>query len=250
MIEERLRPLVCERFIADEKYRKGHIAVLAAPEGTRILGLHVPEMKRFAKEAVRDGSWRGLAAGFTEILRTEGPTGLSYEERTIWGLILDYIKCPLAERLALIGDFLPAIDSWGICDIFCCNSKWIVKEDREAVWQWICSLFESDEEFVFRTATVLSMSHFLGDGDFRRTFSRIAGAGLQEGEPYYIRMGVAWLLATALARHQEETVRFARSSGLPKDILSLYVRKARESRLTKGVTALSGIPKPADYRCE
>jgi hypothetical protein len=59
---------------------------------------------------------------------------------------------------------------------------------------------------------------------------------LKEGEPYYIRMGAAWLMATSLAKDVETTRAFASSSGLPSDILKLYARKARESRITKEVS--------------
>ena len=49
MIEERLTPLVCERFLHEEKYRQGHIRIINALPGRRILGLHLPEMKQVAK---------------------------------------------------------------------------------------------------------------------------------------------------------------------------------------------------------
>jgi hypothetical protein len=51
-------------------------------------------------------------------------------------------------------------------------------------------------------------------------------------------MGVAWLLATALAKFPEQTRDFVNSSSLPADVVKLYVRKARESLLTRNVEAL------------
>lgn len=59
-------------------------------------------------------------------------------------------------------------------------------------------------------------------------------AGTVAGEsPYYVRMAVAWLLATALARMPEETRKYAAGSPLPDDVLKMYVRKARESFRTR-----------------
>ena len=49
MIEERLIPLICQRFLKEEKYRQGHIRIINALPGRRILGLHLPEMKQVAK---------------------------------------------------------------------------------------------------------------------------------------------------------------------------------------------------------
>ena len=43
MIEERLIPLICERFLNDEKYRQGHIRIINALPERKILGLHLPK---------------------------------------------------------------------------------------------------------------------------------------------------------------------------------------------------------------
>ena len=49
MIEERLIPLICQRFLKEEKYRQGHIRIINALPERRIRGLHLPEMKQVAK---------------------------------------------------------------------------------------------------------------------------------------------------------------------------------------------------------
>ena len=53
MIEEQLTPLICDRFLSDEKYRQGHIRIINALPGRKILGLHLPEMKQMAKEIAK-----------------------------------------------------------------------------------------------------------------------------------------------------------------------------------------------------
>ena len=68
---------------------------------------------------------------------------------------------------------------------------------------------------------------------------KLAQQGTVQGtEPYYVRMGVAWLLATTLAKFPDETRAFVRSSNLPDDIVKLYIRKARESFRTRTIAAL------------
>ena len=68
---------------------------------------------------------------------------------------------------------------------------------------------------------------------------KVAQQGAVQGaEPYYVRMGVAWLLATALAKVPDKTRAFVRSSNLPTDVVKLYARKARESFRTRAVEAL------------
>ena len=68
---------------------------------------------------------------------------------------------------------------------------------------------------------------------------KVAQQGTVQGaEPYYVRMGVAWLLATALTKFPDATRVFVRSSNLPEDVVKLYIRKARESFRTRTVEAL------------
>jgi len=235
---EYLQTFVCPRFLTEEHYRRGHLNILATAPGTQVIGMHTPEMKMLAKAVVKDGSWFQLLSGYAAHSPLTGVSGLLHEERMIWGLVLDYVKCPLDERLALIDAFLPAIDNWAICDNFCCNSKWAAKADKEQLWLYLDGLFHSGEQWHVRVAAILSMCHFLEEDSIKRTFEEIDSLGLQEDEPYYVRMGIAWLLATALAKNQEATLAFVRHCHLPKDIIKLYVRKARESRITKEVKAL------------
>ena len=223
-----LKTLVCERFRTDERYRLGHIRIIAARPGTEILGLHTPEMKMVAKALARSDSWPQVLS------RWERAAKLSHDERMIWGLVLDYIKCPLAARLELVGHFLPHVDNWAICDTFCCNSAWAKKrQDRDALRAWLGKLVKSREEFTRRCGLVLLMCHFLDDAACDRTLETLGSLNLRAGEPYYVRMAVAWLLATALAKQPERTRLWLKGATLPPDIRALYVRKVRESRITR-----------------
>lgn len=249
MIEEQLKPYICPRFLSDEHYRQGHVHILAPKPGTVVLGLHTPEMKMLAKQFVESGEWENLADLFAAQVPIKAgvPQPLCHEERMIWGLMIDYAKVDLSRRCALIEQFLPAIDNWAICDTFCCNSKWAKKADKESLWRYLEKLYavspkSKDYEFTLRTALILSMCHFIDEESLDRTFSKLAGLRLPEDSPYYIRMGMAWLLATALAKHEERTRAFVgqaeRDQTIPHDIVKLYVRKARESRFTRNVCAL------------
>ena len=61
----------------------------------------------------------------------------------------------------------------------------------------------------------------------------------RKGErPYYVRMAVAWLLASALAKIPEMTRSYVNSCRLPEDVIRLYKRKARESFKTRDVNPL------------
>ena len=185
---------------------------------------------------------------------------LSHEELMIWGFLINLEKCDLSMRFEMLTKFVPVMDNWAVCDAFCANAKWMAKADKELLWSFLQPWFASEREFEVRFAVVASMCYLLCDGWVDKVFARIGRLRfddivshyrtikgkpktVQEGSvqgtsPYYVRMGVAWLLATALAKFPERTRSFARDAQLPTDVIRLYVRKARESFRTRTVPAL------------
>lgn len=223
--EEVLGPLVCERYRTDAHYREGHIHIIAPAPGTEVIGLHTPEMKAVAMSIAR----RADLGGILDDWQADG--ALSHDERIIWGLVLDYMKCPVEERVRRIQAFLPVIDNWAICDTFCCNAKW-VKGDEVRPFILEC-IRKGQPEFTRRVGMLFLMCHFLGPEHLQRSFADLDSMDLGAGEPYYVQMGAAWLLATALAKQPEPTRRYVSGSAVPQDIVRLYIRKARESRITR-----------------
>ena len=300
MIEEILIPYISGRFASEPSYREGHVRIVNPLPGVPVLGLHIPDMKKIARELAAGDGMPAMLEGF----ETAGQ-GLYYEEKLVWGLMLDYMKAPLADRLLHLERFVPQIDNWAVCDTVCGASKWVMRRDRmsvagkggrtsspggasgvrEAVWDFLERWWGSEREFEVRFAVIMAMCYYLDSGWLDRVFgkidsldfSRIAseyvfigdrrrqGAGYVAGEPetaesflirsgagyslsgrkagtvlgaspYYVRMGVAWLLATSLAKFPGRTREYVRSCSLPEDVLKLYVRKARESFRTRDVS--------------
>ncbi len=229
LTEEYLRTFVPERFILDERYRKGHINILSPKEGTRILGMHTPEMKAVAKQLSRSADWRRQLDVWKARNPLTGREGLTHEERMIWGLVIDYVKVPLEDRLGMIDEFIPAVDNWAICDNFCCNAKWVEKEDKEKIWTFLCGLIDSREEFRARVGLILALAHFLDGSHLERTLDYACGRGYLDSDPYYIRMGAAWLFAEGLCRRYEMTLPFFAGRRLGRWIHNKALQKARES---------------------
>lgn len=229
LTEEYLRSFVPQRFHSDERYRMGHINILAPKIGTRILGMHTPEMKKLAKELVRSGNWRKQLDIWSQHEPLTGASGLTHEERMIWGLVIDYVKVPLQERLQLLDGFIPAIDNWAICDNLCCNSKWIEKEDKQEIWLFLRTLIFSPDEFRSRVGLVLSLSHYLSESDVVRTLDTVILRQYNDSDPYYVRMGVAWLFAEALCKQYELALPYIQNASLSRWIHNKAIQKARES---------------------
>ena len=270
MIVNLLQPQVCERFKNDLHYREGHLRVVNALPHRLVLGLHSPEMKQTAKLISRsgcdivmpDGSHRTCCTGREVIRHFESApsSSLCYEETVIWGFLINLEKCTLEERMAMLEHYVPVLDNWAACDSYCANAKWMARTDKETLWTFLQRYFHSEHEFEVRFAIVAAMTHLLKDECLERVFQQLdrldftrivskytaikgkpqtAQQGMVPGAaPYYVRMAVAWLLATTLAKFPEQTRAFARSSRLPDDVIRLYVRKARESLVTRDVAAL------------
>ena len=256
MIEHLLTPLISQRFLEDERYRNGHLRVINALDDVRILGVHIPELKRLARELSR----RDNAAELIALFEAESTAGsLCFEEKLVWGLMINVLKATQEHKLALLKAFIPVMDNWAVCDTICCNIKWI--KDKVALWEYLQPYFDSDREFEVRFAVVMSMIFFLDAESFQKVtarldsidFSRIQSEflspkeakvaeqvrGVAKGErPYYVRMAVAWLLATALAKLPDQTRIYVNACDLPEDVIRLYKRKARESFRTRDVSPL------------
>ena len=270
MIDHLLQPLVCERFLTDARYREGHLRVVNALPERRVLGLHSPEIKQVTKSLSRDGGevimldgTHRMCVNGAEVIRAfeaMQSKSLCYEETVIWGYLINLEKCSLDERLAMLGRYVPVLDNWAVCDSYCAHAKWMARADKEALWAFLELWFDSEREFEVRFAVVVAMCYFLNEVWLDKVFERINGLDfgrikskyktvkskpkvaqqgtVQGSEPYYVRMGVAWLLVTALAKFPDQTKVFVRSSNLPADVIKLYIRKARESFRTRTVEAV------------
>ena len=244
MIEERLTPLICERFIHDEKYRQGHIRIINALPERRILGLHLPEMKQVAKALAKQADAWDILHKFEQEHQTDR-FRLTYEETLVWGLTINALKCPWEERLSLLKPYIPILDNWAVCDSFCCNAKWALKIPSQTLWEFLLPYYHSDKEFEVRFAIVMSMCYLLNEEWLNTIFQQLENIDLRSihsdytnlPSPYYVRMGIAWLLATALAKYPDETRKFVNASSLTEDVKRLYARKARESFKTRNISA-------------
>lgn len=255
MIETLLLPLVPERFLIEPKYREGHLKVINALPGRRILGLHMPEMKAVAKELASRDDAAEIIRGFEKEALSEAVEGygsrLVYEETVVWGLMINAMKITWEARAEFMRNYIPVLDNWAVCDTFCGSMKWVKDNPAGArkgmcshamLWEFMQPYWTSDKEFEVRFAIVASLVHFLDDEWFPKVFEKLDSLDFetvvsQYGDsPYYVRMAVAWLLATALAKMPEQTRAFVNASGLPENVRRLYARKARESFRTRDVS--------------
>ena len=251
MIVEILTPYIAERFKNEKRYREGHLRVVNALPHRKVLGMHVPDMKKIAKALAGDDD--DIISRF----RKTAHSSLVHEEIVIWGLIINSKNCSVDERFAMLRRFVPIIDNWAVCDTFCADAKWLRHVDKGLLWSFLSSYLSSHREFEVRFAVVASMCYLLEKEWLGTLFAALASidydnikseyvtcatkaAKPQSGtvcgrEPYYVRMAVAWLLATSLAKFPLETRGLLSQTDFPEDVLRMYVRKAKDSFRTRNV---------------
>ena len=220
---------------ADPVYKDFQGKLLPTVQSELILGLRAPRACAIAKK------YSNTEAGnsFLKSLPHK-----YYDENIVHAFMLGNLKCPKDELLAKIIAFLPYMDNWAVCDSFCCNAKWAQKMPVQDLWTYLFSYFHSKKEFEVRFAIVMSMCYLMNEEWLPTVFHQLEAIQLSEvvseydlpHSPYYVRMGMAWLLATALAKYPDATRAFMNRTSLPEDVKRLYVRKARESFRTRNVS--------------
>lgn len=197
----------------DEKYRdfQRKLIVNIRPEG--ILGVRTPILRKIAKEVKVSGEYKK----FLNALPHD-----CFEENQIHGFIIEQIK-DFDECIAEMEKFLPYIDNWATCDqtspkIFKNNKKYLLKHIEE----WI----KSTHTYTVRYGIGMLMQHYL-DEDFEIKYMDMV-AGIQSQE-YYVKMEIAWYMATALAKQWDVAITYIENRKLDVWVHNKTIQKARES---------------------
>ena len=212
-----------------------------------MLGVKVPKMRAIARE-IACGDWKGFLEGYGFCGAGELCHNIFFEEVMIIGMVIDLINVPPSVRLALVAQFVPLIDNWAVCDVFCGGAKWVGEPGRgpkacnrvplEQVWEFLQRyLFGSasepasgSSEFEIRFGVVMLMSYFLVPEYVGKVFEVIGK--VRKGD-YYVDMAVAWCLATARAKFDAQTQAFVAGAGLPAGVLKKYEQKVRDSLIMR-----------------
>lgn len=200
--------------LADMKYKEFHSALL--PGTNNILGVRIPQLRILAKRLAKQDNWRP----FIENSDTQ-----YYEETMLQGMIIGLAQMDLEERLKYIQLFIPRIDNWAVCDIFCGELKTTVRKAKEAVWQFMQPYLKSKEEFEIRFGIVM-LFHYI---DEEHIDSLLTYADQFNHEAYYARMAMAWMLSICFVKFPERTMQYLQQSKLDNWTYNKALQKTIES---------------------
>ena len=186
---------------ADEKTRAFSTKLI--PTKKAIIGLKTPFVESVAKD-------------IAEIIRHHRDD--SFVHPHIW---LESAETKRAD----VRNIVAAIDNWANCDMFVARCKFIGK-DREKWFDYLTEYLESDKEYDLRFAIVAMMTYYLTDEYIDRVLA------LSEeviSDKYYVKMAVAWLMATALCKFPDKALDVIKSNVLDVWTHNKALQKARES---------------------
>lgn len=143
-----------------------------------LLGVSVPELRRFARGLMRRGGPPAIRAA-------------SFESVMLLGFCTAFSGGGFEERRRRIEAFLPLIDNWSVCDSFCAALRFPPVEE-EAWFRWIEPLFTDDRTYHARFAVVAAIFRFNNAAYCERVLERLAAVS---NGAYYVRMAVAWAVS-------------------------------------------------------
>lgn len=147
-----------------------------------VLGIRIPKLKALAKEILKDEDWKNF------IVNADMSC---FEETILKGLVIAYSKLELKEKLILIKEFIPNMDSWEITDTFCPALK-IKTKELEEVWNFILPYSKSEKEFEMRFSIIMMLDYYLTDEYVDKVIQVIDKI---RSDAYYVQMAKAWLIA-------------------------------------------------------
>lgn len=197
----------------DNGYRDFQSKLIPNIDKDRVIGVRIPHARKYAVQIADNPD--------IEIFLNSLPH-FYYEENNLHAFIIERIK-DYDACISAVEKFLPYIDNWSTCDSI---KPKVFKNNKEKLIKLVEQWLGSDKPYTVRFASNMLMTYFL-DGDFRREHVEwLAGI---DSDDYYVRMGIAWYLATALAKQYDDTVPFIENNRFPVWVHNKAIQKARES---------------------
>ena len=204
--------------LQDLAYRDFHSRLMPTVPKEKIIGVRVPELRKFAKEFAKTED----SKEFLKILPHK-----YYEEDNLHAFLIEQIK-DFDECISALDNFLLCVDNWATCDMM---SPKIFKKNTEKLLPKIEEWLISDYTYQVRFAIGMLMKFYL-DENFDERYLRLVAS--VKSDEYYINMMIAWYFATALAKQWGKTLPYIENKVLDQWTHNKAIQKAVESyRITE-----------------
>ena len=177
-------------------------------------GVRLPELRKIAKIIIKEKRY--------DFFLEKHDT---FEELTIHAYAIGYLKEDVNICLKYLKDFIPLVDNWSVSDSVCQNMKFARTYPKE-VFEFLKTMKDSDNEWEVRIVAVTMLSHFLNDEYIDEVIEILDKL---KTNTYMSRMGVAWALATAMAKYEDKVLKYLERSSLDDWTFNKALCKMRES---------------------
>lgn len=209
---------------ADPEYREFHSRLLPGTSG--ILGVRTPVLRSLSKELLK-GDWMEYISQVQAAWKADGQGdgGVYYDELILWGLCICRGFKKWEDAAPYITGFIPAINNWAVCDIFCGSLKMAGRYRQEA-WEFIQPYLESGQEYGIRFGVVMMLSHFVDEDHVKEALERMDAV---RHEGYYVKMAVAWALSIYFIKLPEAVMPYLEQNHLDDWTYNKALQKITES---------------------
>ena len=185
-----------------------------------MIGLSAPDMRKIAKE---------LANNPAVCLEFFHERHVLFEEFDIHAYAIGYLKQEISSILLYTEQFIPQINCWSVCDSLCQNYMHVKKYHKD-VFDFVKKYRYSKAVWEQRFVAVMFQCKFMRQ-DYIDDVLKIHE--MMEPEEYYAKMGIAWAIATAMAKYPDETMTFMKKCRLDKETYNMSIKKIIESYRTR-----------------
>lgn len=178
-----------------------------------MLGIRMPAIRALAREI----SGTPLAAAFLRELPHR-----YFDENNLHAALVSRIKA-FDEAMAATQAFLPYVDNWATCDLF---SPKALSRQPQALYDAIVAWVRDERPYTVRFGLGMLMAFYL---EGQSVEGALALAASVRSDEYYVKMMVAWLFATALAKQYDAALPYLQDRRLSPWTHNKAIQKARES---------------------
>lgn len=198
---------------ADKKYQK--FSKTLTPGAQNLLGVRVPFLKQFAKELASQNITCSDISFRKDI----------FEEVLLEGFLIAYGKTPFRTFVKEIKNFVPKINNWAHCDLFCCALKRI-KQHENFFFDFLKPYLKSKQEFKVRFALVILLCYYVKKQYLAFLFDTLDNF---KHQGYYAKMAAAWLFSQCFIKYPKETFAYAKTSKLDTWTFKKGLEKTKQS---------------------
>ena len=200
--------------MADDKYRE--FSMQGVPCERPFLGVRIPEIRELVKE---------IPAADLDGFLNNPPVAV--EEVIARGYAV--ARLPYDQMLKVFDSQIKLFDNWCSVDTFCVALRKTIKH-READFleRKVEKLLKSQNEFAMRTGIVCLLCFYVKPDYLHLIFDRTES--LRNRDEYYVKMGLAWLIAECFIKFPVETWEYLEHSNLNTWTLNKAISKICDSK--------------------